>query len=236
LAAAGNLPSWPDQAVPGGPPRLAPTGAEGMAGAWPELSGLPEIGPTVMTPKPGVRILIPIVATIVIAAGLLVVPWANEGPYPSIVAVLHKLGTLDLGDLYALYFAGAIGLLAVLVGFAAATDLKLLRWLQLGLAVPLLGLAVVLGLGSPKALYGYLFAVAGGVLVASVVVAVTKRLPLRICAGAYLVGCAALHVAALATWNAPWLSLPAYLPAVGYLLGACGAVIGPRYVPEIRRI
>jgi hypothetical protein len=81
-----------------------------------------------------------------------------------------------------------------------------------------------------------LFAVAGVALLASGVVAVVKRLPLRICAGAYLVGCAVFHIGTLATWGAPWLSMLAYLPALGYLVGASGAVIGPWYVPEVRPV
>ncbi len=236
LAAAGNVPSWPDQAVPGGPPRLAATGAEGMAGAWPDLPGLPEIGPTVMTPKPGPRMLIPVAAALVIASGFLVLPWADGRWYPSIVAIFHKSGARDFGDLYALYFAGSIGLLAVLVGFAGATDQKLLRWLQFGAALLMLGTVTALGLQATAALRTDLFAVAGVVLLASGIVAVVKRLPLRICAGAFLVGCALVHIGTLATWDAPWLSMSAYLPAFGYLVGACGAVIGPRYVPEVRRV
>jgi hypothetical protein len=64
--------------------------------------------------------------------GLLVVPWAEGHSYPSIVSAFSNGGPRDFGHLYALYFAGPIGLLAVLVGFSGATDLKVLRWLQFG--------------------------------------------------------------------------------------------------------
>jgi hypothetical protein len=46
--------------------------------------------------------------------------------------------------------------------------------------------------------------------------------------------CAAVHGGALAFSEVTQLAASAYLPAVGYLIGAAGAFIGPRYVPVNR--
>ncbi|MGH3647915.1 MAG: hypothetical protein ACRDTM_12165 [Micromonosporaceae bacterium] len=63
-----------------------------------------------------------------------------------------------------------------------------------------------------------------------IVLGFTRRLALHLAAAAYLGAAALLHLGVLATWDAPWLSGMAYLPVLGYLVGAAGAAIGPRYV------
>ncbi|MGH3728652.1 MAG: hypothetical protein ACRDTU_07840 [Micromonosporaceae bacterium] len=216
---------------------MAFTGDEGVAGAWPELPGLPPIGPTGEEPKPGPRLLIPAGAALVLLAGLLAVPWHVRGDSLFTVAgLISDQRARDIGDMYALYLAIPLGVLGALVGFAGATDTRLLRWLQLGAAVLLLGGVGVIGLGVSEALQPYLLgAVALGIL-ASVVLACLKRLPLRVAAAGYLAGGAVVHLGVLASWDAPWLAGLAYLPALGYLVGAAGAAIGPRYVPAFRQL
>ena len=230
LAAGAGIPSWPDQAPPGGPPRLSLSGDDALAGAWPELPGLPQVGLAEEKPALGARILLPIAAALMVIAGLLLVPWTVSGDaYPAVASLLSERELTSFSSWYAVYLAGPLGLFAVLVSFAAATGFRPLQWAQLGVAVTTLG-AIWLLTGSESGFRPTLIVVTAVGLVWASVIGFARRLALRISAAGFLAACAATHVGALAFSGSESLAGSAYLAALGYLIGAAGAVIGPRYV------
>ncbi|MGH3714818.1 MAG: hypothetical protein ACRDT4_15350 [Micromonosporaceae bacterium] len=239
LSSADPVPSWPDDAgyTPGGPPQLALSTETGATGAWPtELGGLPPIGPSVTEPKLSLRILMPAAAALLIAVGFLV-PWTERGDgFFSVASVFADRGVRDFGDFYLLCFAGPMALIALLAGFAAGTDLKPVKLVQLGIAVVALGIAALYGLTASPSFVPLAIGFALVNLLWAIAIGISKRLVLRVTAASYLVVCVLLHAGTLATWDAPWLSGMAYLPVLGYLVGAVGAAIGPRYEQAYRSL
>lgn len=228
------MPSQPGP--PGYPPHPAvgqfdPLAAGDAVPSWPELRGMPPIGPAVTQPKLGPRILVPVGAALLLAVTFLLVPWSKSGDgFFTVVSFFADQGVRDLGDFYVLCFAGPMGLTGLLTGFAAGTDLKPVKLAQLGIGVLAIGAGGLVAFAQPAGYLPYLMGFAVVNLLWVVAIGLTKRIGVRIAAAAYLGACALLHVAVLATWQAPWLSGAAYLPVLGYLVGAAGAAIGPRYV------
>lgn len=223
------MPSWPDEAGVGGPPQLALSTETGAAGAWPDGQGLPPIGPAEQRPTWSWRIGFPAVAALLLAVAYLLLGWSREGQSFFVVSSFFaERGARDFGDFYLLCIAGPTALTAVLAGFAAATDLKPVKLAQLAVGLLALGAAVLLGLGE-RGFLAMLLVWGLAQLLWVVAIGFTRRIALRVTAAAYLGGCALLHIGTLVTWDAPWLSGTAYLPVLGYLVGAVGAAIGPRY-------
>ena len=221
--------------MPGGPPRLPLSSEEGAAAAWPDPASLPPITTGAVRPAVGPRVVIPILAALVIAAGLSVVPWHRDGSgWFTVATYFATHGAVDFGDLYATYLAAPIALMAVLAGFAGALDSRPLRWLQFLLGGAALAIGASFAWRDVPGLLVPLAAVVVLVALGSAVIAFLKRVALRVGAACLLVGCALLHAGVLVTWVAPWLVAYAYLPVVGYVIGAVGAAIGPRYVPADR--
>lgn len=194
---------------------------------------------------PGLGLLLVLLGLVVQVLSFTVLPWlrlgaGGEGATPTMRQLASDLGTGDFGGLYVALLSYPLAALAVVLALASVLESVALKIIWAGLAVIGLGILVVrYGVG-PLAADGLDFGtlevviamVAAGALVVVVFMLRTAVSMFRRIAGLILLGITGVHVAAImdlaGDTGAEQLTIGAYGPALGYLLTATAAFVGPR--------
>lgn len=197
---------------------------------------------------PGLGLLLALLGLAVQVISLTVLPWARFGEAglgsAGLPEIATELGTNGFGGLYTVLFSYPLAALGILLALASALESVALKLIWGGLA--LIGLAIVVlryGLGPFAGLVtddaGLHFTTAEltlAVVALSAVVVVIFMLRMAVktfrrVAGLILLGLGGLHVAAVSDLlnasSAEQLDIGAFGPALGYLLSAAAAFVGP---------
>ncbi|HEY0641765.1 MAG TPA: hypothetical protein VGD67_29400 [Pseudonocardiaceae bacterium] len=187
------------------------------------------------------------IAVLVQLVSLTVLPWATTaGDGASVIDLWRAAvdqGASGFGDWYVVLFSYPLAALSILLGLAAVLESAALKVIWGGLALIGLGVLVVrYGLGPLTGLAGdggaadfstrdvTIATIAVGALVAVVFVLKMAVATFRRAAGVILLGIGGVHVAAvtdLGSTGIEQLGAGAFGPALGYLLTAIAAFIGP---------
>ena len=200
---------------------------------------------------PGLGLLLTGIGLVIQVLSLTVLPWVLVGgtnplsfSIPDLFDVASQFGTHGFGEWYVVLFSAPAAALGIILALAAVLDSAILKviWACLALA----------GLGFLVLRYGFL-PIADGfdfttqeittaviALVALVVVIFALKMALsmfRLVAGLILLALAGVHVAAVIDLvkggSISDLGIGAWGPAVGYVLTAVAAFIGPRKLPGV---
>jgi hypothetical protein len=196
---------------------------------------------------PGLGLVLTLLSLLVQVLSLTVLPWARFGgnepgavATPKVWQLVAEYGGQGFSGWYVMLFSYPLAALSIVLALASVLESVALKMIWGGLALIGLGvLAVRYGLG-PLASDQLHFTtqeiiiaiVAVAILIAIIFVLRTAVSTFRRLAGLILLGIAGVHIAAIVdlvnSSNAEQLSIGAYGPAVGYLLTAIAAFIGPR--------
>jgi hypothetical protein len=200
---------------------------------------------------PGLGLILSLLGLVVQVASLVFLPWVSAGgdkaALPKIWDLVHDLGTGGFAGTYVLLFSyplAALGILLSLVSVLQSVATKVI-WAILAI----IGLVVLVGrygvgpFGSmisgdkPLEFSHKEIVLAIIALVALVIVIFMLRMAMttfRIVGGLILLVCAGVHVAALNDMSGgdglSGFQIGAYGPALGYVLAALAAFIGPRKI------
>jgi hypothetical protein len=205
---------------------------------------------------PGLGLLLTGLGLVIQILSLTVLPWvrvdaASGGSIslPELFDLATEVGAHGFGAWYVVLFGYPLAALSILLALASVLNSVALKMIWGGLAVAGLGF-LVLRYG-----FGPFAEMATGdgpldfsrqeittaVIAAAALVVVVFLLKMAVSmfrrvAGLILLGFAAVHVAAVAdltTGSTAQLGIGAYAPAVGYVLVAIAAFVGPRRLPGI---
>jgi hypothetical protein len=200
---------------------------------------------------PGLGLVLSLLGLIVQVVSLTVLPWVTAGgdaaALPKIWDLVHDFGTGGFSGTYVLLFSYPLAVLGVLLSLVAVIQSVATKVIWAILAI--IGLLVLVGrygggpLGSmisgDKSLeFSHKEIVLAIIaLVALVIVIFMLRMAMttfRIVGGLILLACAGVHVAALNDMSGgdglAGFQIGAYGPALGYVLAALAAFIGPRKI------
>jgi hypothetical protein len=197
---------------------------------------------------PGIGLLLTLLGLVIQVLSLTVLPWLVGGresvSMPTLWDAATDSGTADFGGLYVALLSYPLAALGVVLALATVLDSVVLKVLWGGLMVVGLG-ALVLRYGfGPLADSGLEFTtrdvtvavVAAAVLVVVIFLLRTAMSMFRRVAALILIVFAGVHVAAvvdLVRGSGADLGIGAFGPAVGYVLIAVAAIIGPRRLPGV---
>jgi hypothetical protein len=210
--------------------------------------------PTVRLPRriPGLGLVLTAASLVIQVLSLVVLPFLKADSGEPVSASLPKLwqaatefGTHGFGQWYLVLFSYPLAVLGIVLALASVLDSVALKVIWAGLAIVGLGylalrygLGPFVGVGTAKGFTRQEITTAVIAVAALVVVIFMLKTALsmfRRVAGLILLGFAALHIAAvldLAKGSAS-PGIGAYGPAVGYILVAIAAFLGPRRIPGV---
>jgi hypothetical protein len=210
--------------------------------------------PSVRVPRriPGLGLILTAASLVIQVVSLIVLPFLTAGPasasLPTLWHAAAQFGTHGFGQWYLVLFSYPLAALGILLALASVLDSVALKVIWAGLTIVGLGylvlrygLAPIVGFGADKA--GLHFTrqeittavIAVAALVVVIFVLKTALSMFRRVAGLILLGFAALHTAAIVDLAKDSVSpgIGAYGPAVGYILVAVAAFIGPKRIPGV---
>jgi hypothetical protein len=187
---------------------------------------------------PGLGLLFSLLGLVVQVLCLVVLPWASGPAGSAGLPEIWDVSAGGFGGSYVLLFSYPLAALGILLSLVAVLESVVMKVIWAVLALIGVGaLALKFGWGSITA-GSFDFSrqeITYGVIALSVLVVVIFMLKMamstfRIVGGLVLLAVAGVHVAALRdmTGNLSDLEIGAYGPAVGYVLAALAAFIGPR--------
>jgi len=210
--------------------------------------------PTVRIPRriPGLGLILTAVSLVIQVLSLVVLPFLRVDSGEPVTASVPKLwhaatllGTHGFGEWYLVLFSYPLAALGIVLALASVLDSVALKVIWAGLAIIGLGylalrfgLGPFVGIGTAKGFTRQEITTAVIAVAALVVVIFMLKTALsmfRRVAGLILLGFAAVHIAAvldLAKGSAT-PGIGAYGPAVGYVLIAIAAFLGPRRIPGV---
>jgi hypothetical protein len=196
-------------------------------------------------PKASASVMLPIFGALLVILCLLVLPWVHAGDkwilLPQITSDIR--GGTGIGAWYVSGWCYPLAFFAILYAFAANLDSPAFRWLHFVFIVPValfvvaatVNVAVKHGSSGTSSISDGKVAFTVAVVVLAAVflaLAFAKRIAVRVIGGLMMLGYLLIHTAAVADLISKKADLLpfAFAAAVGYLLCAVGAFIGPRYV------